>query len=146
MRSLRTTVVDDSQVATRSSRAAWALAAFMLVAGLAHFAVPGTYRRIVPRPLGDPAFWVRWTGVAEIACAGLLVDQRTRRAGALATVGLLLAVFPANVKMALDGGIPGGSFPLGSPLMAWARVPLQAPLLVWAWRVANPRASAIRRS
>ena len=100
----------------------------MLVAGLAHFVAPGPYQRIVPRLLGDPAFWVRCSGVAELACAGLLVDRRTRRAGALATVAVLVAVFPANVQMALDGRV--------HPVVAWGRLPLQIPLLLWAWRVA----------
>lgn len=108
----------------------------MLVAGLAHFAFPRAYERIVPRFVGDPAFWVRWSGVAEIACACLLVGRRTRRFGALATIAVLVAVFPANVKMALDGGIPGRPFPLGSPVVAWARLPLQVPMVLWAWRVA----------
>ncbi len=120
-----------------SARAALALAAFMLVAGLAHFAAPRAYQRIVPRLLGDPAFWVRVSGVVELACAGLLLDRRTRRIGALATVAVLLAVFPANVQMALDGGIPGRPFPLGSPVVAWARLPLQIPIVLWAWRVAT---------
>ncbi len=122
--------------AADSSRLAFALAALMLVAGLTHFAAPRAYQRIVPRMVGDPAFWVRWSGVAELACAGLLVGRRTRRAGALATVAVLLAVFPANVKMALDGGIPGRPFPLGSPAAAWARLPLQVLLVLLAWRVA----------
>ena len=108
----------------------------MLVAGLAHFAFPRAYQRIVPRLAGDPVFWVRWSGAAELVCAALLVARPTRRVGALATVAVLLAVFPANVKMALDGGIPGRRFPLGSPVVAWARLPLQVPLVVWAWRVA----------
>ena len=108
----------------------------MLLAGLAHFAFPLAYQRIVPRLVGHPEFWVRWSGVAEIACAGLLIDRRTRRAGALGTIGILLAVFPANVKMALDGGSPGQPFPLGSPVVAWARLPLQVPMVIWAWRVA----------
>jgi uncharacterized membrane protein len=95
----------------------------MAAAGLAHFAFPLPYQRIVPSLVGDPAFWVRWSGVAEVACAGLLINRRTRRFGALATIGVLVAVFPANVKMALDGG-----------LAAWVRLPLQAPLIVWAWR------------
>ena len=108
----------------------------MLLAGLAHFAFPRTYQRIVPGFVRDPAFWVRWSGFAEIACAGLLIDRRTRRAGALGTIAVLVAVFPANVKMALDGGIPGQPFPLGSPIAAWARLPLQVPMVIWAWRVA----------
>ena len=118
-------------------RRAVALAVFMLVAGLAHFGVPRTYERIVPRLVGDPSFWVRWSGIAEIACAGLLVDRRTRRVGGVATAVLLVAVFPGNVKMALDGGIPGRPFPLGSPVAAWLRLPLQVPMVVWAWRVAR---------
>ncbi len=126
----------DTGSERRSSRTALALAAFMLVAGLAHFAFPRAYQRIVPRMVGDPAFWVRWSGVAEIVCAALVVHRPTRRVGALATIAVLLAVFPANVKMALDGGVPGRPFPLGSPVMAWARLPLQLPMIVWAWRVA----------
>ena len=141
----RTWVVRTTSGTADSSRSAFALAALMLAAGLTHFAAPRAYQRIVPRMVGDPAFWVRWSGVAELVCAGLLVGPRTRRAGALATVGILVAVFPANVKMALDGGIPGRPFPLGSPAAAWARLPLQLPLVVWAWRLATTgRAAALR--
>ncbi len=122
-----------------SSTTALSLAGFLLVAGLAHFVVPRSYQRIVPRILGDPAFWVRWSGVAEIGCAALVAYPRTRRAGALAAAALFVAVFPANVKMALDGGVAGAPFPLGSSVVAWARLPLQVPLIVWAWRVAGSR-------
>ena len=115
----------------RSSASALSLAALLLVAGAAHFVVPRSYERIVPRVFGDPLFWVRWSGVAEIVCAGLVAHPRTRRVGAWAAAGLFVAVFPANVKMALDGGVPGG--------LAWARLPLQIPLVVWAYRVASSR-------
>jgi uncharacterized membrane protein len=104
------------------------LAAFLLAAGATHFVVPRSYERIVPALFGDPAFWVRWSGVAEMACAGLVAHPRTRRLGALAAAGLFVTVFPANVKMALDGGMPYG--------LAWARLPLQVPLVWWALRVA----------
>lgn len=117
--------------ASRSSARALSLAAFLLAAGAAHFVVPRSYERIVPQVLGDPAPWVRWSGVAEMACAGLVAVPRTRRVGAVAAAGVLVAVFPANVKMALDGGLPYG--------LAWARLPLQIPLVVWAWRVASPQ-------
>ena len=108
----------------------------MLAAGVAHLVFPQPYRRVVPRILGDPAFWVRWSGVAQIVCGGLLIPRPTRRLGALATIAVLVGVFPANVQMALAGGVPGQPFPLGSPVIAWARLPLQLPLVVWAWRVA----------
>ena len=115
---------------TRGGHAsALALAGLLIVAGAAHFGVPRPYERIVPRLFGDPAFWVRWSGVAELACAALVAHPRTRRVGALAAAGVFVAVFPANVKMALDGGGPGG--------LAWARLPLQVPLVWWALRVAQ---------
>jgi uncharacterized membrane protein len=129
--------VGKTSVRPGSSVTALTLSAFMLVAGMTHFAFPRSYQRIVPRLVGDPAFWVRWSGVVEVVCAGLLLDRRTRRVGALATTAVLLAVFPANAKMALDGAIPGEPFPLGSPVVAWARVLVQIPLVVWAWRVSN---------
>lgn len=121
----------------RSSKTAFALAVFLLVAGLAHFAIPQPYRRIVPRLLNDPAFWVRLTGGAEIGCAALVAYPRTRSRGASLAIVLFVAVFPANVQMALDGGLPGEPFPWSSPAIAWLRLPLQIPLILWAQRVAG---------
>jgi uncharacterized membrane protein len=103
-----------------------ALAVLLLATGLAHFALPRPYQRIVPRLLGDPAFWVQWSGVAEIGCAALVAIRRTRRVGAVAAAVLFVVVFPANVQMALDGGVG-----------AWIRLPLQVPLIGWAWQVAG---------
>ncbi len=114
-----------------------AFAAFMGTAGVLHFVVPETYASIVPGVFGRPRALVAVTGVAEIVAAGLLISRRTQRAGAWLSMGLLVAVFPANVKMALDGGLEGYGFPLGSPVVAWLRLPLQVPLVVWAWRVAR---------
>ena len=121
----------------RLCRSGPGLAAFLFGAGLAHFLWPRPYRAIVPAAVGDAALWVRWTGVAEIVCASLLVPRRTRRVGALAAGVVFVVVFPANVKMALDGGIPDEGRLLGSPIVAWLRLPLQVPLLLWARRVAK---------
>ena len=129
--------MSDGTDLRRSSASALALASCLAAAGAAHFVAPGPYRRIVPQLLGDPAFWVRWSGVAQIGCAALVAHPTTRRAGACAAAVLFVGVFPANVQMALDGGVPGASFPLGSAVVAWARLPLQIPLVVWAWRVAR---------
>ncbi|MGH2720292.1 MAG: DoxX family protein, partial [Actinomycetota bacterium] len=65
---------------------------------------------------------------AELVCAGLLLDRRTRRAGALATIAVLVGVFPANVKMAIDW--QDRSLP--ERLVAYGRLPLQVPLVLWA--------------
>ncbi|MBW3574128.1 MAG: hypothetical protein KY450_04575 [Actinobacteria bacterium] len=116
------------------------LAAVLAGAGVVHFVVPSAYERIIPRPLGHARALVLASGVAEIAVGLLVAWPRTRRLGGWLAAGLLVAVFPANVQMALDGGIPGEGFPLGSPAVAWARLPLQVPLVVWAWALARREA------
>lgn len=117
-----------------------ALSAFMVAAGAAHFLAPEPYARIVPGFLGRPRLIVAASGVAEIVAGGMLAAERTRRAGAWLTIAILVGVFPANIKMALDGGIEGYGFPLGSPVVAWLRLPLQVPLVAWAWRHAGRHA------
>ncbi|MHB8508192.1 MAG: DoxX family protein, partial [Candidatus Dormibacteria bacterium] len=85
---------------------------------------------------------VALSGGLELACAVALILPRTRRAGGWATAALLLAVFPANIQMALDGGIRGAGFPMGSPVLAWLRLPLQLPLVLMALAVARERRSS----
>jgi len=110
----------------------------MVVAGILHFVIPRGYQRIVPRLIGHAPLLVAASGVAEIVAGALIAVPRTRRLGAGLAFVLLLVVWPANVQMALDGGIPDAGFPAGSALVSWIRVPLQVPLLVWAWRQARP--------
>jgi uncharacterized membrane protein len=111
-------------VTEADDRSARALAGVLATAGVAHFVIPGFFRRIIPKPLrGHDEALVAWSGVAELACAGLLVPRFTRRVGAWSTVLLLIGVFPANVQHALDDGGP-----------VWLRLPLQWPLIRWAHR------------
>lgn len=106
----------------------------MTGAGTLHFAVPAAYDRLVPKWLGEPRLWTLASGAAEVASGALLAWPRTRRAGAWAVVAVLVGVFPANVQVALDGGLPGASGLLASPVAAWLRLPLQVPLVLWAFR------------
>ena len=106
------------------------LAAFMATAGVSHFVVPNFYERIVPKWFGHERSTVRWSGVAEIGCAVLLIPRRTKRLGAWATVGTLLAVYPANIQMAVDAGRPArrrGLGGLASPSAAVPDDPLGVP-------------------
>lgn len=109
----------------------------MVAGGLLHFVIPRGYQRIVPRALGHAPLLVAVSGVVEILTGALIAAPRTRRAGAALAFVVLLLVWPANVQMALDGGLPDAGSPAGSAAVAWIRVPLQIPLLVWAWRVAR---------
>ena len=115
---------------------ALALAGLLGVAGATHLAVPRLYDRLIPPWLGPPRPWVLGSGVAELGCALAVAVPRTRHAGALAAVALFVVVFPGNVQMALDSRRGAGSWTRRSTV-AWARLPLQVPLVLWARRVAR---------
>lgn len=108
------------------------LVALMVGSGIVHLVAPGIYERIVPRPLGHARLLVYGSGVAEIVGGLLLAFPRTRRVGGWVCAVLLVAVFPANVQMAIDGGARGASGLAASPVVAWLRLPFQAPLVWWA--------------
>ena len=108
------------------------LALFFVVAGIAHFVFPDAYARIVPPYLPQPGLLVLISGIAEIAGGiGILVPI-TRRLAAFGLVVLLIAVFPANIYMAV-AHIPFSGL-AGRPWLQWLRLPLQAPLIWWAWQ------------
>lgn len=112
------------------------LAALMIFAGVMHFVSPAMFIRIVPRWLPAPGALVAISGACEILGGlGLLVPA-TRRWAAWGLVALLVAVFPANVNMALNQ-IPFGRN-LAAPWILWARLPLQAVLVAWAWSFTRP--------
>ena len=113
---------------------ALALAGLLATSGFAHFAAPRPFDAIVPMSLpGSPRAWTYLSGVAEIATAVALATPRTRRMGGLAAAALFLSVFPANVKMARDWH----NRPLPYRVAAYARLPLQVPLVCWGLRVAG---------
>ena len=96
--------------------------------GVLHLAVPGPFDRIIPRWVpGEPRAWTYLSGVAELASAALLANERTRRLGGWAAAATIAAVYPANVQMAVDNP-PTTALGSGS----WLRLPLQVPMLVWA--------------
>src|SRR5215210_2554741 len=79
------------------------LAAFLGFAGVAHFKNPEFFDDIVPHALpGSGRTWTYVSGVAELACAVAVARPATRRTGGLAAAALFVAVFPANVQMAVD--------------------------------------------
>jgi len=121
----------------RDEMTAFGLVALLGGAGLTHFTNPGFYEPIVPRRLGSPRAWVLGSGVVELAAAVLVARRRTRRLGGFVAAATLVGVFPANIKAALDGGMAHLDPPMNSRAVAWLRLPLQAPMIGWALRVAR---------
>ena len=112
----------------------------LLGAGVGHFVFPSALDSIVPKALpGDPRIYTYLSGVAEIAIGLALLSKPTlhlfgkslRLWGALGAFALFIAVYPANIKMAIDWS----SRPLSEAWMAYARLPLQFGLFYWAWSI-----------
>lgn len=114
----------------------WVLTIIMVAQGLNHFVNPDPFVAMMPAELPWPLTLVYVSGVAEIAGGLGLILPTTRRAAAWGLVLLFLAVFPANVNMALN------DIPLaGRDLPAWAlwgRLPLQLVFLAWAFWYTRP--------
>jgi len=117
------------------------LAVCMVIAGILHFAQPDPFIRIVPGFLPAPALLVYLSGVIEILLGiGLLVPA-TRQFSAWGLVALFIAVYPANLNMAINhiqiAGIPD----------AWwvqaIRLPFQFVLIAWAYWLAQPNSRAL---
>ena len=113
-----------------SDRSRKALGSLMIGAGVMHFVAPRFYEPLIPESLGDARTWVYGSGVAELAAGALVLNRRTSRIGAVVTAAVLVGVFPGNIKMAIDAGRPRDV----ATAAAWARLPLQAPMVWWALR------------
>jgi len=109
----------------------WVLAVAMVAVGVLHFVNPQPFLDIMPP-------WIPWhlamvyiSGFFEIAGGvGLLIPQ-TRRAAAWGLIALYIAVFPANIHMAVnDVPMNGEHLPA---VALWGRLPLQFLLIYWAW-------------
>jgi len=118
-----------------------ALAGFFTFAGVMHFVIPRRYEAIVPdyTPM-SPRDAVAFSGVAEIVGGLAVIPPATRRFAGPWLIGLLLAVFPANVHMAVNPEQVRGLDLEKLPRWAlWARLPLQPLMMVWAWNATRER-------
>ena len=106
------------------------LAAFFLAAGANHFRMPDLYLGMMPTWLPRPLALVYLSGVAEILGGIGVMFPATSRLAGWGLIILLVAIFPANLHVALQGRMPGFDF---SPLTLWLRLPFQVVLLAWVW-------------
>jgi uncharacterized membrane protein len=115
-------------------RDGWALAlsGLLAVAGVMHFISPDSFESIVPHLLpGSGRFWTSVSGAVEICLAVGVACPVTRRIAATLAAIFFVLVFPANVQMAVDWS----SRSAPEFAIALLRLPLQIPLIWWAWHV-----------
>jgi uncharacterized membrane protein len=122
----------------------WLLAAFLVAAGVMHFVDPWFFVQIMPPYL--PWHWelVYVSGAIEIVLGVLLLVPATQRRAAWGAIALFVAVFPANLHMAMANvqfdPLPASGQP--SQAAAWLRLPLQLVLIAWAyWYTRDDRRS-----
>ena len=99
---------------------------FMLT-GLNHFRRPRMYRAIMPPYLPWHNPLVALSGAAEVGLGALALIPHWRRQAGWGLIALLIAVFPANLHMALYSD----RYPRIPAWLLWCRLPLQAVLIAW---------------
>jgi uncharacterized membrane protein len=107
----------------------YSLGLWFALAGLYHFVNPALYVRMMPPYLPWHLFLVYLSGFFETALGLLLFVPKYTRLAAWGLIALLVAVFPANVQMAINPQ----QFPEIPPVVLWLRLPLQGVLIAWAY-------------
>lgn len=109
-----------------------------VLAGVNHFLMPEVYIAIMPPYMGLHKELVFASGLIEIMLGALLFLPQYRKIAAWGIILLLIAVFPANIYLAQTNGEVLGI----SAFAAWARLPIQALLILWAWWYTRPDSAA----
>jgi uncharacterized membrane protein len=119
----------------------YVMSAFYVLAGMNHLVNPEFYVAIVPPELPAPEWLNLVAGLAEIVLGVYVLEPRVRALAAWGLVALLLAIFPANLYVALENvGVPGGEPGTGNAFANWVRLPFQALFVAWAWWYTRPDA------
>jgi uncharacterized membrane protein len=106
------------------------MALFYVAAGINHFLNPSMYLTIMPPWLPAQPFFVLFSGLAELVLGLLLLVPKTRRLAAWGVILLLIAVFPANIQMALNYRREDAP----QLWMAVFRLPVQLLLIWWSYQ------------
>ncbi|MCA1565379.1 MAG: DoxX family membrane protein [Acidobacteria bacterium] len=107
----------------------YSLGLLFVLGGLYHFFNPALYLRMMPPYLPWHLLLVYLSGFFETALGLLLLIPKYTRLAAWGLIALLVAVFPANVQMALGPQ----QFPEIPPVALWLRLPLQLVFVAWTY-------------
>ena len=121
--------------------ARYLLGLLFIAAGLNHFWHTAFYMAMMPPYLPWHLALVCFSGLAEIALGALVLFKRWQGVAGWALIALCVAVFPANLYMALNPAL----FSQFTPAGLWLRLPLQAVVIVWAYWATRPDAPPMGR-
>jgi uncharacterized membrane protein len=119
------------------------MAIAMVVAGITHLVRPLPFLQHLPAWVPAAELLIFVTGIAEVVLGlALLLPQPWRWRAGIVLAAYLVAVFPANVYVAVAGvdvdGQPDGIY-------AWLRLPLQVLFVAWAlWSTRPDSGGALR--
>jgi len=118
-------------------------AAFLfLLTGILHFVLTDKFLLIVPPFLPWPLGLVYVSGFFELLGGLGLLFPRFQRLAGIGLIVLLIAVWPANIYMAIENIQVGGM--MNQPILQWLRVPLQAVIIAWVhWCSKQTRADPL---
>jgi uncharacterized membrane protein len=117
----------------------------LVLQGINHFVLDAEMAQWIPSWLPAPLLMVHLSGIAEIILGLALFVPRLRRLTGWGIVALLIAVFPANIEMALHPEL----LPEVPEILFWIRLPLQLLFVYWVWACAiaiTPAAAAHARA
>jgi uncharacterized membrane protein len=110
----------------------WLMSAFYVFGGVYHLVNPGFYLPMMPPYLPWHRELVFVSGVAEIVLGVAVLTPGLRHLAVLGIIAVLIAVFPANLHIAMND-VPLAGAADGAGIWNWVRLPFQALFIAWAW-------------
>jgi uncharacterized membrane protein len=108
------------------------MAIFYVAAGMNHFIHPELYMPMMPPYLPWHRALIYVSGAAELGLGLMVLAPSLRHAAAWGLIFMLIAIFPANLHIALHD-VPLFGRAEGYGMWNWVRLPFQAVLIAWAW-------------
>lgn len=109
---------------------------FYIIAGSLHFIIPDFYLKMMPVYLPYHLELVYLSGLIEIFLGLMVMIPKCSRTAAWGIILLLIAVFPANINMAMNHIVPSGLQNLSyqtQVIILWGRLPFQFVFILWAY-------------
>lgn len=123
----------------------YVMAVFYVAAGANHLVSPTVYLPMMPPYLPAHRELIWLSGVAEVALGIAVLVPMLRQWAAWGLIALLIAIFPANLHIAMQD-VPLFGRSEGFGIWNWVRLPLQAVLIAWAWWYTRNAVHAAPRS